>query len=76
MDKKYILIGGVVTSKTDGDEHYISPYKLQKLYNLNPNECIFVKDDNPKNLRVSLLGRNIDNCIILRPKYNGDYKIK
>lgn len=69
--KKYICIGGYITSKNDNDRHYISPYKLAKLYQVNPKECYFAKDDSD-NL---LLGLRIEELIELRPRYDGNYLV-
>lgn len=39
--KKYRCLGGFITSKSDGDRHYIESHKLPELYKINPAECIF-----------------------------------
>ena len=36
---KYIICPGFVFSAYDRQEHYIGPYKLMSLYNVNPREC-------------------------------------
>ena len=30
--KKYLIVGGYVYSKIDGEEHYVSPIQLAKLH--------------------------------------------
>ena len=68
--KKYICIGGNISSKTDNDIHYISPQRLAELYQVNPDECYFAKDDNDN----ILLALRVEELIGLRPRYHGDYK--
>ena len=67
--KKYILHPGVVKSKFDGDEHYISALKLAELYGVDFNDC-YADVPNTGNL----LGVDQTNLIDLFPRYNGDYK--
>ena len=75
--KKYILIGGQMMSKSDGDIHYVSATKLCKLYRLNLEECYFYEDDNPSYKReIRGLRHNNPELKILFPRYNGDYEIK
>jgi hypothetical protein len=37
---KYIAFPGVVTSKSDGDIHFIGYYDLCRLYNVNPADVL------------------------------------
>lgn len=37
--KKYVLCPGMVTSKTDGQRHYIGPHALAQLYGVDMKEC-------------------------------------
>jgi len=68
--KKYLLISGIINSKHDGDEHLITAHQLCKLYKLPPRECIFAdKEDN-------LLSIDMDNLIILRPRFDGNYNLE
>lgn len=71
--KKYILIGDYVYPD-DGDKHYISPHRLCELYNLNPDECIFVR--HPED-RIFLGGRagGKNSLISLRPRNDGNYNL-
>lgn len=69
MPKKYLLLSGIVDSKFDRDEHYISADKLCKLYNLNKKECFLANNEQ------DLLGFQLEeDMIILQPRYNGDYQ--
>ena len=66
--KKYVCIGGYVDS-VDGDRHYIGPYRLSELYQVNPDECYFAQSDDDYLLRAL----RIEKLIVLKPRYNGDY---
>ena len=70
--KKYILISGIINSKNDGDEHYISADKLRELYKLNKEECIFF------NKEQDVIGNENfpEGCVILRPRYDGNYNLE
>jgi len=68
---KYVVCGGYVTSKNDGDEHYISARRLRELYKLHPSECILV--DNDENFK--LLGFKTSKLQFLYPRYDGNYTL-
>jgi hypothetical protein len=61
---KYIICPGYVTSKTDGDRHYITSRQLIELYGVNPKECAIEKE----------YIRSAENAIFLRPRYSGHYR--
>lgn len=68
MTKKYLLIGDYVSSKNDGDRHFIDAKTLCRLYNLNPEDCVFThysQYDYYKNLK---------GLIWLEPKKDGNYE--
>ena len=72
-DKKYILMPGYITSKNDGDVHFINSHQLIKLYGVKREECIF--GDNLKNgVNRGFIQPN--NLIILSPRYDGNYDKK
>ena len=39
MKPKYVICPGKVTSKTDGQRHYVGPMQLMRLYGVDPREC-------------------------------------
>ena len=39
MKKKYVICPGEVTSKIDGQRHYIGPMRLIQLYGVDQKEC-------------------------------------
>lgn len=70
MKKKYLLIGGEVISKNDGDRHYVSAYKLLRLYRLGEEICDCIEA-----AEESLYRRSHPNnsLIVLRPRFDGRY---
>lgn len=72
--KKYICCGGYVVSATDNQEHYISAFRLARLYGVDPRECILVDHYNDHNLLGYELGHLI-HLIFLYPKSDGNYTI-
>lgn len=70
--KKYMLVGGYVFSKSDGDRHYINARKLCELYKLNPAECIFM-EENDTYMQAPRHGEN--SILILHPREDGDYAL-
>lgn len=69
MKKKYLVCPNWVTSANDGDRHFITAIMLIGLYGVNPHECIVSRDV------LNRRGLDISELIILRPKYNGDYRL-
>lgn len=64
MSAKYIVFAGYVTSKNDGDQHFISSQRLMQLYGVSPSECV-----------IGQQGKNYDGDLIpLRPRYDGLYE--
>ena len=70
--KKYALHPGWVTSKTDGERHYISTEQLRYLYGLPRRDCI-VWD---RYMSDSIKGLNHDDYIHLHPRYHGNYSLE
>ena len=69
--KKYLVIGGEVFSKS-GSKHYVNARRLCDLYRVDPKECILLEETD-KMMRARTMGLN--SMLILRPKYDGNYKI-
>lgn len=69
---KYCIHEGYVTSKNDGEEHFITGARLIELYHLNPSECKITRYpfDSTRNL-----GMNHDGLQCLYPRYDGDYSL-
>ena len=44
MKPKYIVVPGCITSKSDGDTHFISGQHLIRLYRVNPKDCLIVPE--------------------------------
>ena len=47
MTAKYALHPGPVTSKNDGDRHFIDAHTLARLYRVRPAECVVVPWEAP-----------------------------
>lgn len=68
MQKRYACFGGHVTSRHDGDWHYISAHRVCQLYRVPPAECIFIDENTPSPPASALTG-----LIALHPRSDGDY---
>ena len=70
--KKYIVIGGKIRSKTDGDRHYIDAHRLCELYRINPQECYLEEANNYRKTKHTYPL----HLIKLRPRYDGNYNLQ
>ena len=70
MSKKYLVVAGYVTSKTDGDQHYIGASDLIGLYGVNRAECLVANPRMSKEKYKELA----KELIVLQPLYHGDYE--
>jgi hypothetical protein len=68
--KIYLVIGGWVNSKTDGDRHYINAKRLVELYGVDIKDCILRESDRQPYPRADELRIGYTR---LEPSYNGDY---
>ena len=64
--KKWLLHPGWITSKTDGDQHFVGEMELIRLYGVRRDECLSVTASN-------LHAFDLESLIDLRPRYDGDY---
>lgn len=71
MNKRYLVIGGYIISKNDGDKHYVSAPTLCRLYGVNTMECVLADE-----LRPDSMLDLPENLIILRPRYDGIYVLE
>jgi len=65
----YVLSAGEIKAK-DGDRHYISAGQLQRLYGVNPADCI----DHPIGSKARGWVPPSD-AIFLYPRNDGNYKL-
>ena len=70
--KKYIIYSGYVTSKTDGQEHFVSCKELVKLYGVNIKECCLIPFGQERSF---FLGSGNKNLIKLFPREDEFYDI-
>lgn len=69
---KYLVIPGNVTSRSDGDIHFISARELMRLHGVSRNECIVLEDSE------SLRGFTQDfrnSLQVLAPRSDGKYEL-
>ena len=67
----YAVHPGTVVSKNDGDMHYITAWKLIRLYGVDPNKCIIWDEKRPETRQ----GRKYEEYTHLYPKTNGNYDL-
>lgn len=67
--KKYIVVGGWVTSATDGDRHWVSGLRVARLYRLRPDQYYLASGS----VDAVFNSNYPDDCIILKPRYDGNY---
>lgn len=65
--KKYMLHPGWVTSKHDGDRHYINARRLADLYRVSLGQCLSACTPEGQ--------ANREPLIDLYPSYDGDYTL-
>lgn len=80
MQVKYALHPGPITSKADGDRHFIDAHTLARLYRVRPSECVVVPFDAPEPGRErerALLLERIERMelVHLHPDYHGSYTL-
>ena len=68
--KKYIAVGGHVTSRNDGQDHYISPSQVCRCYKVPPSECVFM---NHADDFMAVAGLDTSEMIWLHPDPTGEY---
>lgn len=78
MTARYLLCPGIVTSRTDGDRHYVGAAELARLYGVPKANCLVLPHWSTMNHfhRASLLERAArGELIALRPRADGDYRL-
>uniref|UniRef100_A0A6M3LH95 Uncharacterized protein n=1 Tax=viral metagenome TaxID=1070528 RepID=A0A6M3LH95_9ZZZZ len=68
--KKYIVYPGFVTSRNDGDRHYVSASQLIHLHKVQNSECIIVRGRRDY-YKLHGINRELINLI---PRSDGNYK--
>lgn len=72
MQPTYIVCGGMVTSKNDGDRHYISAIRLITLYRLPASANYIVAKDERDLHNLQL---RYPQAFVLRPDPTGGYNL-
>ena len=71
--KRYLVVPGMVISKSDGNAHYVTSADLIRLYRVRPYQCVVFYPMRPGQTPEEIALR--DGLRILRPQYDGDYKL-
>ena len=69
--KRYLVIGGRIRSISDGQEHYISPSTLCRLYGVRPADAVLAMDA----ADPVLWGLRFADYIELSPRRDGKYTL-
>ncbi|HBG8375342.1 TPA: hypothetical protein KRG95_001992 [Clostridioides difficile] len=69
MKVKYVVFEWEITSKNDGQKHFINFRYLIKLYGVSSRECIRVKDFYERD------GLDLKDIKFLYPRNDGKYKL-
>lgn len=76
MKPKFVLCPGMVTSKTDGDMHYIGAMQLARLYGVNACECeIYEPAPWWPPSYYQMAEERHKGLIRLDPRYDGNYSL-
>ena len=76
MTVKYAVYAGYTTSKTDGQDHFVSAKQLMFLYGVRQDECLIVphhRTGHPS--EYAHLDERAAKLIALRPRFDGDYTL-
>jgi hypothetical protein len=76
MKPKYVICPGYVTSKTDGQRHYIGAMQLIRLYQVDPKECEIYEPAPwwPRSY-YRMIEEHQQELIRLEPRFNGNYDL-
>jgi len=76
MKPKYVICPGNVTSKTDGQRHYIGPMQLMNLYGVDQQECeIYEPAPWWPESYYRMAEERHRGLPRLGPRYDGDYEL-
>lgn len=70
---RYIVRPGYVTSKSDGQEHFITSEMLIRLHGVRRKDCIVVPCNTVTSRPSFFTEQQMRNMTILQPRYDGDY---
>lgn len=76
MEPKYVICPGMVTSKADGQRHYIGAEALIRLYGVDPQECEIYEPAQwwPVSY-YRMREERIHGIPRLEPRYDGNYEL-
>lgn len=67
----YVICPGTVTSRTDGQEHFVDERSLISLYGVHPALCVVY----PRTEAQERGWRMPPHAMYLEPQYSGDYSL-
>lgn len=70
---RYVLCPGMVTSRYDGQDHYVSARQLARLYGVDMKLCVIFATNPGRSLSEDR--SRYPGLIFLGPRYNGDYTL-
>lgn len=76
--KKYLPCPGYITSRTDGDRHYIGAGQLASLYRVSMSECEVTSDaeiQRESHTMTAARRKRQAGLIKLGPRPDGDYRL-
>jgi hypothetical protein len=74
--KKYVIVGGYITSAHDKTPHYIDAPKLIDLYKINEQECYkFETRSKMERENYEKYSKYYENLLTLFPQYDGNYEL-
>ena len=73
---RYVLCPGMVTSQSDGQQHYIGPMALARLYGVRLDECE-IYEPAPQWTETAFRQAQARTLGLIRlaPRYDGDYSL-
>lgn len=72
----YVLCPGRVTSRTDGQRHWVGADALRRLYGVAARDCVtYPQGDGTEADIRRRIWCDPPGAIYLRPRYDGDYRL-
>jgi len=73
---RYVLCPGMVTSQTDGQQHYVGPMALAQLYGVRLNQCE-IYEPSPQWTEVEFRHAQVRTLGLIRltPRCDGNYNL-
>lgn len=77
MKAKYVICTGFVRSRTDGQEHYVGPMQLIRLYGVKDAECEIHEPASGWTISDFMAAEKRQQGLPrLRPRFDGNYDLQ